>query len=110
VWKAKADAAKAIDLKFAAHAWFKKLGLTVQYWAKLDKPGAYTSWVPRFLNRLLGMPLAQQNILFECAAARKSPPISQLTVHSHVGYSRSTRRPRSNRSARTTSSTKALDR
>ena len=68
LWKKKRDALRDIDLPVAARFWFDRLGMDVDGWAKLDKPGARTSHVARFLNRLLGMPLGQQNLLFELFA------------------------------------------
>ena len=68
LWRKKRDALRDIDLPVAARFWFDRLGMDVDGWAKLDKPGARTSHVARFLNRLLGMPLGQQNLLFELFA------------------------------------------
>mmetsp|Transcript_4073 Transcript_4073/g.11994 ORF Transcript_4073/g.11994 Transcript_4073/m.11994 type:complete len:470 (+) Transcript_4073:213-1622(+) len=67
-WEEKRKALKDIDLRYASRVWFDRLGIGLDRWARLDSPGARTSWVARFLNRLLGMPLAQQNILFELFA------------------------------------------
>ncbi|KAH8050072.1 hypothetical protein JL722_11607 [Aureococcus anophagefferens] len=47
LWKKKRDALRDIDLPVAARFWFDRLGMDVDGWAKLDKPGARTNVIEK---------------------------------------------------------------
>ena len=69
-WRAQRDAVKRVDFVYAARLWFKSVGLDAP-----SRKGAPS--VGRFLNRLLGLTLTRQGLLFDYFAAMTDLAVRQ---------------------------------
>ena len=71
MWKARRTAAREVGFGYAARVWLQTVGFDGNDFGTSSKEargGGGKSGVGKFLNRLLGLPLVQQNLIFETFA------------------------------------------